>query len=434
MTDAARGYIEKLFDLALERADPRKAVSGVIEIDGVNLEIGPHELPVRANIVLISIGKAAVTMAHGAIDALGDRIGSGIAITKDGHAGEARFDRVDIAEAAHPIPDARGVAATRSALELVARSSEDDLILCLISGGGSALFEAPREPVTLEDLASITRQLLRAGADITDLNRVRTPLSLVKGGGFLRAAGGRSVVTVIVSDVLGNDPHIIASGPTVPGPDDPEGARAVLETFGLWDDAPGSIKKTLARKGDKAAIERQTYAPVIVADNHAVLECLAEQVIEDGGTVESPFIDATGEAREQGVAWAERCLQAERATGFLLGGGELTVTVRGDGVGGRNTEFALAAAARLHLAGEHDWVVASLTTDGQDGPTGVAGAILSADDIERMSGFGFDIEEVLERNDSLTPILAVGAEVAPGPTGTNVNDLYFAVRRSALKA
>lgn len=433
MTDPARQYIEELYALALERADPRRAVARVISIDGVNLEIGQIEAPVRAGIVLISIGKAAVTMAQGAIDALGERIDRGIAITKDGHSGGARFDRVEIAEAAHPIPDERGVAATRRALELIEHASDDDLILCLISGGGSALFEAPRAPVTLDDMAKLTGDLLRAGADITELNRVRTPLSLVKGGGLLRAAGGRNVITVIVSDVLGNDPHVIASGPSVPGTDDTAGARAVLEKYNLWETAPETVREALSRTAIVSTNERRTASPVFVADNHKILERLAEKVVEDGGALESPLIDATGEAREQGVAWAERCLQAERAIGFLIGGGEMTVTVQGSGIGGRNTEFALAAARRLHEAGNHDWVVASLTTDGQDGPTNVAGAILSADDIERMIGFGFDLDDVLDRNDSLAPIMAVGAEIAPGPTGTNVNDLYFAVRRSALK-
>jgi glycerate-2-kinase len=433
MTDPARRSIEELFALALERADPRRAVANVISIDGGTLEIDDMDVPVRGGIVLIAIGKAAVTMTAGAIEALGDRIERGIAITKDGHSAGITFEKVDVAEAAHPIPDERGVAATRRALELIEQSSPDDLILCLISGGGSALFEAPRPPVTLGDMANLTRSLLRAGADITDLNRVRTPLSLVKGGGLLRAAGGRTVLTVIVSDVLGNDPHIIASGPSVPGTDDPAGARAVLEAYGLWEDAPESIREVLSRTASPSISERRTPPPVFVAHNHQILEFLAEHIIEDGGTVESPFIDATGESREQGIAWAERCLQAERGVGFLVGGGEMTVTVQGDGTGGRNTEFALAAARRLHEAGDHDWVVASLATDGQDGPTDVAGAILSADDIDQMISLGFDLDDVLHRNDSLAPITAVGADVAPGPTGTNVNDLYFAVRRSALK-
>lgn len=164
MTDEARRRIEALFALALDRADPRKAIARVISVEGANLEIGQTQIAVPAGIVLISIGKAAVTMAQGALDRLEDRIERGIAITKDGHTNGVRFERVEIAEASHPIPDERGVAATKRAIELVESAGDDDLVLCLISGGGSALFEAPKEPVTLADLAQVTYLLLKAGA------------------------------------------------------------------------------------------------------------------------------------------------------------------------------------------------------------------------------------------------------------------------------
>jgi hydroxypyruvate reductase len=432
MSDAARSLIEDLFAFALERADPRLAVSRILRIDGARLEVGEAELPVRAGIVLIAIGKAAVTMSQGALDVLGDRITRGIAITKDGHSSGVRFEQVEIFEAAHPVPDERGVSATRRALEMIEQSNPDDLILCLISGGGSALFEAPRAPVSLADMAKVTDLLLKAGASITELNRVRTPLSLVKGGGLLRAASGRNLVTVIVSDVLGNDPRVIASGPTVPAADDLAAARAILERFGLWNQVPAAVRTSLDRDGLPFGDDRPANPPVFVADNHGVLEAIAERAVESGYRVETPFIDATGEAREQGAAWAERCLKSDPEIAVLLGGGEMTVTVRGDGIGGRNTEFALAAALRLHEVGDTDWVVASLATDGQDGPTNVAGAILSASDIDRMHALGFDLTHELARNDSLAPIAAIGAEVAPGPTGTNINDFYVAVRRSAL--
>ena len=429
--DPARQAIESMFGAALVAADPRRAVLNVLRVDRGEIVVDGQPIAGSGRVVLIALGKAAVTMAQGAVDTLGDRIVAGIAITKDGHAGGAHFKQIEIAEAAHPIPDERGVQATRQALELVERAAADDLILALISGGGSALFEAPRPPVTLADMATVTNLLLRAGAAITELNQVRTPLSLVKGGGLAQAAGNRPLATLILSDVLGNDPRIIASGPTVPGGADAPAAREVLERFGLWNQAPESVRIVLRAERDEPA---SAVAPriAIIADNEQAVEAASRLAINQGLRAEVIWHEVVGEARERGRDWADACLAAGSGVDCLLGGGEMTVTVIGDGVGGRTTEFALAAAMRLHEFDDHEWVIASLATDGQDGPTDVAGAILDARSIEQMRERGFDPRAYLERNDSLAPIEAVDAVVAPGPTGTNVNDLYLAVRRTAL--
>ncbi len=430
--DPARAAIEAMFGAALAAADPRRAVRDAIRIASGKIVVEDDEVAGSGRVVLIALGKAAVTMAQGAQVALGDRIVSGIAITKDEHAGLARFKRIEIAEASHPIPDERGVEATRRALELVERAGPDDLVLALISGGGSALFEAPRSPVTLEDVAAFTDLLLKAGAAITDLNRVRTPLSLVKGGGLASAAGKRPLVTLILSDVLGNDPRVIASGPTVPGGVDVAAAREVLERFGVWDQVPEAVRLVLSAEPEEQA-ETATPQLLIIADNDRAVAAGRDEAADRGLRAEIIWNEAIGEARERGREWADACHAAVPGIDCLLGGGEMTVTVRGDGVGGRNTEFALAAAMRLHELADREWVVASLATDGQDGPTDVAGAILDADAIERMRQQGIDPLAHLERNDSLAPIEAVGGTVAPGPTGTNVNDLYVAVRRSTVR-
>lgn len=434
MSDSVRATIESAFWAAIEEVDPLIAVLETIDVfDGYAMFDGTR-IDTSGGVVVVAIGKAAVTMAQGAAQALGDRITTGIAITKDGHAGDAAIDRIEIVEASHPIPDERGVAATRRAIELVEEAGPDSVVLCLISGGGSALFEAPRPPVTLADLAKVTDAILRAGANIDELNQVRRPLSLVKGGGFLTAIGGRPVVTLILSDVLGNDLATIASGPTVPARDAPANALAQLERFHLLDKVPASIITSLSREADDQRMRPEPFVSVVVADNRDAIHGVRTSFEQAGLREEARWIDAEGEARERGRAWADLCLACPDNVDALVGGGEMTVTVTGDGVGGRNTEFALAAAIRLHEAGDDDWVIASLATDGQDGPTGVAGAILSGAEIALMIDQGINIDDVLARNDSLTPILAVGGSFETGPTGTNANDVYLAVRRSAVDA
>jgi len=434
MTAPARELIERAYWAAVEEVDPLVAVLEAIDTFDSYALFDGKRVEISTGVVVVAIGKAAVTMAQGAAQALGDRITNGIAITKDGHAGAMTLDRFEIHEASHPIPDERGVAATRRAIELVEQADPDAVVLCLISGGGSALFEAPRPPVTLADLARVTDLMLRAGATIGELNQVRRPLSLVKGGGLLTAIGNRPVVTLILSDVLGNDLATIASGPTVPAKDAPGGALAQLERFGLLAKAPRSVIEVLSNRPEGRQGRPEVFISAVVADNRDAVHGVRVLLENEGLAERAVWIDAEGEAAEMGRKWADECLTCSADVSALVGGGEMTVTVTGDGIGGRNTEFVLAAAMRLHEAGDTEWVIASLATDGQDGPTGVAGAILSADDIDRMLALGIDLDRMLTENDSLRPIKAVGGEFDTGPTGTNANDLYLAVRRSAVQS
>jgi hydroxypyruvate reductase len=323
----------------------------------------------------------------------------------------------------------RGVQATRAILDLVADLGASDVMVALISGGGSALLEAPRLPVTLDDLARTTDLLLRAGAPIEDLNAVRRSLSLVKAGGLLRAAAPASVITIILSDVLGNDPQVIASGATVAGQPEAGVALNMLDRYRVRGQVPDSVIAALDAVPDEPISSLvDSKAVVIIGDNAAAVTAAANAAKEDGFAIEIVAEAATGEASKLGLAWVDRCRTADGPLDVVLGGGEATVTVRGDGVGGRNTEFALAAALALVETETVDWVVASLATDGEDGPTMVAGAIADSNTVNRAAAAGVDVQAALANNDSLRVFEAAGGLVRPGPTGTNVNDLYFAVR------
>lgn len=426
----ADASIRRWFRAALAAVDPATAVELCLARDGTTLIIGDQRVRVAGRLVTIAVGKAAVGMARGAETVCGDLIGEGLVITKDGHATDAERVRLPVREAAHPIPDARGEAATREALALVSTLTANDVVLALISGGGSALLEATRPPLRLADVAATTDLLLRAGAPIDDLNLVRTALSLVKGGGLRGAAPDATFVTLILSDVLGNDPQVIASGPTIAGGGSIEAARDVLQRYGVERRVPANVVKALQdeQAGGDSASSVTNDVVAVVGDNEAAVRAAERAAVDEGMLVDLVWRQERGEAAELGQRWIGECQAARPKVDLLLGGGEATVTVRGDGVGGRNTEFALAAAMALHERGISDWVVASLATDGQDGPTGVAGAIADGGTVERARRAGVDAEAALANNDSLLLFTAAGGVVRPGPTGTNVNDLYFGLR------
>ncbi|MGH2551425.1 MAG: glycerate kinase type-2 family protein [Thermomicrobiales bacterium] len=428
----ARPVIEQIYAAALAAADPRLAVRCAIVLDNRTITIAGRSFGPETAVVIVAIGKAAVTMAQGALDVLGDRVIRGIAITKDGHSNGVVLPGIEMYEASHPIPDERGVRATQRAIEFVESCGPNEIVLALISGGGSALFESPELPVTLEDMATVTGLLLRAGAAIEELNAVRTPLSQVKGGGMLRRAARTELVTLIVSDVLGNDPRVIASGPTVPGNRDASRARQVLERFGLWDSVPDSVRDVLGRDLNVDIAVSDSNRLAVIADNRSAIEAAQKKAELLGLRSETIWIDRTGEAREQASFWVAECLETSAEIDCLIGGGELTVTVTGEGVGGRNTEFVLAAVQELHASSNHDWVIASIATDGQDGPTGVAGGFLTADSIDELIELGVDPSASIADNDTLAPLRTLGGVIEPGPTGTNVNDLFLAIRINAL--
>jgi len=430
-----RDLIERLFQASLAAVEPRAAVQRALTLRGHTLLIEGRQTPVAGRVAAVAIGKAAPRMAQGALDVLGDAIAEGIILTKDGHLGDGVPGFAGY-EASHPVPDERGVAATQEILALARTLGRGDVLLALISGGGSALLEAARYPVTLADLQRTTELLLRAGAPIQDLNAVRSELSLVKGGGLRVAAGEAACCSIVLSDVLGNDPTVIASGPTVVRRANAAAALAILERYGLRDDIPETVRASL----DSPAPETVEPPPqgdseidrwVVIGDNNALIAAAASWL--DARSLQSQVVwnAKQGEARTLAREWVERCSASNGDVEVLLGGGEATVTVRGSGRGGRNTEFALAAAIELAAKGS-DWTIASLASDGDDGAADAAGAIVDGSTVARMRRLGIDPADALDRNDSATALGAVGALVRLGPTGTNVNDLYVAVRAGTV--
>jgi hydroxypyruvate reductase len=377
-------------------------------------------------VVAVAIGKAAAGMACGLDSVLGDRIDIATILTRDGHADSAPSGW-NVFEARHPVPDERGVAATRHILETVNGLGPNDLVIVLISGGGSALLELPRNPLRLDDIQETTRLLLRAGAPIQDLNAVRSELSLVKGGGLRSAIGEATCVTLILSDVLGNDPSVIASGPTIARTPQPDAALRVLAAYDLTGAVPRAVTEALEENRVSSPMSGGDDLYVIVGDNQAFVECMVREATLAGFRAELVLPAAEGEARDLANHFIDLAIGVNPAIEIVFGGGEATVTVRGDGQGGRNTEFALAAAVRI-AAEADDWVVASLASDGQDGTLDDAGAIVDRGTVSRGVAAGFDAGKSLETNDSGGFLGASGDLFSPGPTGTNVNDVYVAFR------
>jgi hydroxypyruvate reductase len=428
---APEDLILKMFRAALRAADPAAAVAKAIHCQGREVNVNGRRVEVKGKAVVVGVGKAAAPMASGLDSTCGCTIDQGFLLTKDGH-GCGAPGRFQVREASHPIPDERGIAATHEILDVVRSCGAGDVVIALISGGGSALLEAPRPPVTLDELARTTDLLLKAGAPIQDLNAVRIPLSLVKGGGLRAAAPDASFITLLLSDVLGNDPRTIASGPTVSGVATATEALAVIDRYKVQDRLPDSLlsmlhvlEKTLPVHG----IQQAEDVVCVVADNAKAVEAARADAESTGMTAEIAWTAMTGEASDLGRNWIQTCIEANNAVDVLVGGGEATVTVRGMGSGGRNTEFSLAACQELGRLGVEDWVIASLATDGQDGTTDLAGAIGDRETWKRAIQAGIDPEKALAANDSARVFEEVGGAIKTGPTGTNVNDIYMAVRR-----
>lgn len=428
----ARQLIETLFAAGLAAVDPERAVASAITRDGDVLLVEGDPVPMDSGIYLVAVGKAAPAMALGAFSALGDAIVAGDVITKEGHASGALPDRFHEYEAGHPIPDQRGVEAASAVLQHLGALPDGVVVLALISGGGSALLESPRDGISLADLAITTDALLRAGAPIDALNAVRSPLSRVKMGGLRSAAPNARWVTLILSDVLGNDPRVIASGPTIVARADRDRSLQIIDRYGVRETVPPSVIALLSEPEPALLTDLGSDDILrIIGDNGVAMQEVAVAARQNGLKSEIVWRQEQGEASERGRAFVGMLPALPNDLDFLVGGGEMTVTVKGSGQGGRNTEFALAAALELELQGLSEWTVASLGTDGQDATTGFAGAIADATTAARSREHGVDPEQALRNNDSLRVFEAAGGAVFTGPTGTNVNDLYLALRQRA---
>ncbi len=411
--------ILRILSAALEAVDPFKAVQKYLpKIEGQVFGLG--------------IGKAAIPM----MDALAERmpLSSGLAVTK--FASGLSRELYTVIEGGHPIPDARSLHAGERVLEFVSSLKEDDTLVCLISGGGSALVTAPYIP--LEDLKTLTSLLLSSGARIDEINTLRRHLDRVKGGGLARATKAK-IISLILSDVIGNPLEAIASGPTAPDPTTREDTTSILKKYKIEDQIPDSVLSVLtsgsnppsneeiASSWRKAPLLAMTRVQnIIIGDNQLAAQAALKQAEQEGFHAEILTNELQGEAREVGVELAHR-LRVDTLKKIhpfcLIAGGETTVKIKGDGKGGRNQEFALAAVNELRDL--KDVILIAFATDGDDGPTDAAGAVVTGESAQRAESLELDAADHLSRNDAYPFFDALDDLLKTGPTGTNVNDLIF---------
>jgi glycerate 2-kinase len=418
-----RTHARAIFDAALAAADPSRAVERhLARIDFSRFQ----------NIYVLGAGKAGASMARACERVLGRRIAAGLVNVKYGHTAATR--RIELNECGHPEPDQRGMNGAERIAALAAQAQRDDLVLCLISGGASALLPLPAPPVTLEEKRELTRLLLAAGADIHEMNAVRKHLSRIKGGELARLAAPARVESLLLSDVVGDNLDVIGSGPTAPDASTFADAAAVLKRYGIWRRAPKSVRVRIEsglrieipetpKPGD-AAFRR--VRNTVIGSNRLAVTAAAGRARELGYRTLILSSEIVGETRE--IARMHAAILREAAhsghpvkpPACIISGGETTVTLKGDGgdgLGGRNQEFALAAA--IDLAGLPNAVVFSAGTDGTDGPTDAAGAIADSSTLARNP----DARRYLDNHDSYHYFESIGDLVKTGPTHTNVMDV-----------
>jgi glycerate 2-kinase len=438
MWPRVRPELDKVLEAALAAVEPAQAVRRALsaDADALMLDGRCYAFGEFKRVLVAGAGKASAPMAAAVEDVLGDRVPiQGSVTVPYGQAVPTRA--VHIRQASHPMPDAAGVEATRAMVEVLEDAGRQDLVLCLISGGGSALLTLPVDGISVTDLQTTTEALLRCGAAIEEINVVRKHLDTVKGGGLARLAAPATVVTLVLSDVVGNPLDAIASGPTVPDTSTFGDAAAVFDRYGLWDRLPSSVVARVRsgvagqlpespKPGDPLFERSQT---VVVGSNLLACEAAssAAQALGFRSLVLTTFVE--GEARDAGRVLAG-VLREVDASGHplarpccIVAGGETTVTVRGTGLGGRNQELCLSAA--FALRGVPDVLLASIGTDGTDGPTGAAGAFVDGTTLARARAMQLDPARHLAENDSYPFFDRLGDLIRTGPTNTNVNDLYL---------
>jgi len=430
------------FGAAVEAVDPARLVANALRVEGDAVVLDAPgvraAIPLSSlrKIHLVGAGKAGRAMGEAALAALGEHIAGGaIAVPRgaEGASGPVRFTA-----ASHPIPDIFSLAAAREILSVMESAGKGDLVIALVSGGGSAMLSAPAAGITVEGKAETFRLLLRAGADIAAFNAVRKHLSEVKGGLLARAAQPATVWALLLSDVPGDDPSVIASGPFSPDPTTYADAIGVLERYGIYYAVPSAVRRHLFEgaagdlpetpKPDDPAFLGTTSA--LLGTNRTAMDAAALRMARERDAAPTAIVllpgYLRGEARECARSFCARLRKAAEALSpghavAMIAGGETTVNVLGSGKGGRNQEFALAAA--MELAGEGAMAVLAAGTDGIDGPTDAAGAYVDGTTVARAASLGLDPGAHLENNDAYPFFEALGDLVVTGPTGTNVADL-----------
>jgi len=435
----ARLHALEGLEAAVNAVDPEKIIGSKLTLKNNVLRVNDYafDLKKTKDIYVIGGGKASGSMAIAVENLLDKRITEGFVNIPKGTKRDTHVIRLH--EASHPIPDEAGVEGTRRMVEMAEKAEKDDLVICLISGGGSSLMPLPRNGISIADKREVTDALLKSGATINEINTVRKHISEFKGGWLAKKAYPATILNLIVSDVLGDPLDFIASGPTVPDSTTFDDAVHVLERYHLWDKAPASVRKVLLEgkrgavpetpKADDEAFKR-VYNVVIGNCRYASLAAFSALKTAGLNTLLLTSL-LEGEARHIGTALTTMALEVLasgnplKKPAALVVGGETTVSVVGKGKGGRNQEIALAAAMKLN--GSDRAVVASLSTDGIDGPTDAAGAIADGKTLSRGDKMGLSAEKYLANNDSYSYFKKLNDLLLTGPTGTNVNDVSVIV-------
>lgn len=437
--------LQSLIQAALQAVDAERAVRRILKLQGERLVIDASlslDLGNYRRIYLLGVGKASAAMAAAAERILGSRLESGYVVVKRGHG--CPLQRCHLVEAGHPEPDEGGLQAAQGALEfLEANLQQDDLLLMLISGGGSALLPLPCPPLTLQDKQQATRLLLRSGASIHEMNMLRKHLSAFKGGRLVEHTRGCRIVTLLISDVIGDDSSVIASGLTAPDASTFADCLDILDRRGLRDRIPPRVAEHLLQgacetpKPGDPLFERVSNR--VIATNRQALQAAAQKARQQGLApliLSSTIQGSTREAARLHVALAREALDSGNPLQppcCLISGGETTVEVKGDGLGGRNQEFALWCARDTQDWREKDVIFASLGSDGNDGPTPAAGAWATPETARKAAEMGLSCRDFLRRNDSHRFFKEMDQLIVTGPTRTNVMDLRFVILPKRLE-
>ncbi|MEW6716103.1 MAG: glycerate kinase [Chloroflexota bacterium] len=426
--------ITRILAAAIRAVEPGEAVRRSVQRADDTLTISgqTYDLSAYHRVCLLGIGKASIAMAKALTEILGEYLTNGLVIAKHMPPVSVNHSLFTKLVGGHPVPDERSLLAGEKVVKFVSTLSPADLLFCLISGGGSALVTVPMDGVSLTDMQSLTASLLSCGARVDEINALRRRLDRVKGGGVVRLANGATIVSLIMSDVVGNPLEAIASGPTAPDPTTAADALSILAKYELEGQIPASILQSLKsstetpKPGDRLLANVQN---VLVGSNLLAAQAALKRAEEEGFHHYLLRTDLQGEARQVALELATTLRQA-RQTGdpvprpaCIVAGGETTVTLKGNGKGGRNTELALAAVTEL--ADFPGVMLVTLATDGEDGPTDAAGAVVTGDTYRLALAQGMNPLEYLGRNDSYSFFEALGDLLKPGPSGTNVNDLTF---------
>ena len=421
-----------IFNTALKAADPAEAVLRHVKVRGGALIAGGRRYPLSKfrRIHVLGAGKAGAAMAGAVEELLGARISGGLINVKHGHTSPLKY--VQLNECGHPVPDLNGVAGAEAMGIIAAQAGVGDLILCLISGGASALLPLPAVPVALAEKQETTRLLLASGANIHEMNAVRKHISGIKGGQLAAMAYPATVISLILSDVIGDDLDVIGSGPTAPDASTFGSAAAILRKYAIWDRVPLAVRRRVEAglRGDVEETPKKLLRVqnLVVGSNRLAVEAAAARARELGlrAVILSTRIEGeTADVARMHAAIARECLETGnpvKPPACFISGGETTVAL-GDssGMGGRNQEFALAAA--IDLAGVRGVAVLSAGTDGTDGPTDAAGAFADGGSVARAEKLGLAAKEFLTRHDSYHFFEKTGGLIKSGPTGTNVMDI-----------